>query len=225
MAPPPEAMLNALVRESRLTSTEVEIAKYAPVAGDVTAEGDSGGHTDNRLLAVLLPLLMREQRRAAARFRGEQVIRIGAAGGLGTPVAVAAAFALGAAYVLTGTVNQTARESGLSETGKSMLREASMADVAMAPSADMFEFGVKVQVLRKGSLYSQKATRLFELYRNYQEIEEIPATLRQSVEREIFGRDLADVEAEVNDYFSKRNPEELRRAAGDGHHRMALIFR
>ncbi len=162
MAPPPEAMLDTLVREGRLTSTEAEAAKYAPVAEDVAAEADSGGHTDNRPLAVLLPLLLRERDRAAARFRGAHAIRIGAAGGLGTPAAVAAAFAMGAAYVLTGTVNQTARESGLSETGKLMLREASMADVAMAPSADMFEFGVKVQVLRKGSLYSQKAARLFE---------------------------------------------------------------
>ena len=41
--------------------------------------------------------------------------RVGAAGGIGTPAAVAAAFSAGAAYVLTGSVNQSALESGLSD--------------------------------------------------------------------------------------------------------------
>ena len=38
-------------------------------------------------------------------------------------------------------------ESGLSDDGKEMLAEADIADVTMAPAADMFELGVKVQVL------------------------------------------------------------------------------
>jgi PfaD family protein len=132
---------------------------------------------------------------------------------------------MGAAYVLTGTINQTAVESGLSEPARRLLLGAGMADVAMAPSADMFELGVKVQVLRKGSLYAQRASRLFDLYRTFQSIGEIPAQTRQSIEREIFGRDIAEVEAEVEAYFSKENPDELRRAASDAHHKMALIFR
>ncbi len=225
MAPAPKPMLDALVREQRLTSTEAEIAQYSPVAEDVTAEADSGGHTDNRPLAVLLPMLLRERDRAVERLRGASSIRVGAAGGLGTPAAVAAAFAMGAAYVLTGTINQTALESGLSEAARRMLVDARIADVAMAPSADMFELGVKVQVLRKGSLYSQRAGRLYELYRAYPEIGEIPGPIRQSIEREIFRRSLTEVEAEVHRFFSKKDPEELHRAASDPHHKMALIFR
>jgi len=225
MAPAPERIVNALVRDGRLTSAEAEIARYAPVAEDVTAEADSGGHTDNRPLAVLLPLLQQERDRAAANLRGVPPVRVGAAGGLGTPAAVAAAFTMGAAYVLTGTINQTARESGLSEVAKGMLADAGMADVAMAPCADMFELGVKVQVLRKGSLYAQRAGRLYDLYSRCYSLEDIPATIRQGIEREIFGRGLAEVEASVHDYFSERKPDELRRAQADEHHRMALVFR
>lgn len=51
-------------------------------------------------------------------------MRIGAAGGLGTPASVAAAFAMGAAYVLTGSVNQGAYQSGLSEVGRQLLAQA-----------------------------------------------------------------------------------------------------
>ena len=76
----------------------------------------------------------------------------------------------------------------------------------MAPSADMFELGVKVQVLRKGSLYAQRAGKLYDLYSRCQSIEEIPPTIRESIEREIFGCGLAEVEALVRDYFSKRKP-------------------
>lgn len=174
-------------------------------------EADSGGHTDNRPLSVLLPLLTRERDRAGARG-----IRVGAAGGLGTPAAVAAAFTTGAAYVMTGTVNQTALESGLSEAGRRMLLDAGMADFAMAPSA---------QVPRKGSLYPQRAARLYDIYRPCQCAAEIPAPVRESIEREIFRRSLADVETDVHSYFSMKRPEELRRAAGDPHRKMALIFR
>lgn len=60
-----------------------------------------------------------------------------------TPASVASAFALGAAYVMTGTVNEAAVESGLSEAGRLLLAQAGIADVAMAPAADMFEMGVK----------------------------------------------------------------------------------
>ena len=225
MSPPPKDMLDTLVRESRLTATEADVAAYTPVATDITGEADSGGHTDNRPLSVLLPLLLQERDLASERFPAAATIRVGAAGGLGTPSAVAAAFAMGASYVLTGTINQTAVESGLSESARRLLLAADMADVAMAPSADMFELGVKVQVLRKGSLYAQRASRLFELYRTFQSIAEIPVQTRHAIEREIFGRDIAEVEAEVEAYFSKENPEELRRATSDAHHKMALIFR
>jgi len=225
MAPPPKEMLESLVREGRLTAAEGRIAQYVAVAEDVTAEADSGGHTDNRPLAVLLPLLEAERDRASARLRSVPAVRVGAAGGLGNPASVAAAFALGAAYVLTGTVNQTTRESGLSETARRMLVDAGMADVTMAPSADMFELGVKVQVLRKGSLYAQRAGRLFELYRSYASLDEIPSPVRRDIEREIFGRDLGQVESDVEKYFSARKPDELRRAAQDSRHKMALIFR
>ena len=48
LSPAPDAMLNELVSEGKLTSQEAEIAATIPIAEDITVEGDSGGHTDNR---------------------------------------------------------------------------------------------------------------------------------------------------------------------------------
>ena len=50
-----------------------------------------------------------------------------------------------------------------------MLAQAEQADVIMAPAADMFEMGVKVQVLKRGTMFAMRAARLYELYRAYPE--------------------------------------------------------
>src|SRR5947208_1792291 len=102
-------------------------------------ETDSGGHTDNRPLGSLFPVIAALAEKMRVRHGYDRPLRIGAAGGLGTPGGVAAAFALGAAYVVTGSVNQVAAEAGLSADAKALLGEADLADVVMAPAADMFE--------------------------------------------------------------------------------------
>ena len=45
-----------------------------------------------------------------------------------------------------------------------MLSETGQADVTMAPAADMFEMGVKVQVLKRGTMFPFRAGKLYELY-------------------------------------------------------------
>ena len=42
------------------------------------------------------------------------------------------------------------------------------------PAADMFEMGVKVQVLKRGTMFAQRGQRLAEFYRRYQSFEEAP---------------------------------------------------
>ena len=105
-SPPPAEMLNELVRTGELTAEQAALAAQIPVAQDVTAEADSAGHTDNRPLVTLLPTLLALRDRLQAKFGYAQPLRVGAAGGLSTPSGLAAAFAMGAAYVVTGSVNQ-----------------------------------------------------------------------------------------------------------------------
>lgn len=225
MSPAPRPLLQALVRAGKLTEAEATLAERVPLAEDVTVEADSGGHTDNRPLTVLLPSVLALRDALARRLQHGRAIRIGAAGGLGTPTAVAAAFSLGAAYVVTGSVNQSAVEAGLSAEGRRLLAEAGLADVAMAPAADMFELGVKVQVLRKGTLFAQRAQRLYELYRAAPSLEAIPPEARARLEQEILQASCEQVWGEVQRFFAPRDPGELERATRDPKHRMALVFR
>jgi trans-AT polyketide synthase/acyltransferase/oxidoreductase domain-containing protein len=225
MSPAPGDVLAALVSRGQLTESEARLAARVPVAEDVTVEADSGGHTDNRPLGAVLPPVLTLRDTLGARFGYGRPIRVGAAGGLGSPQAVAAALALGAAYVLTGSVNQLAVESGVSDDARALLAQADLADVTMAPAADMFEMGIQVQVLRRGTMFAARARRLYEAYRGYPSIEAIPAGLRAALERDALHATLDEVWAETRSFWQQRDPAELARAEQDPRHRMALTFR
>jgi len=225
MSPPPRQMLDKLVARGLLTDTEAHLAARVPVATNVTVEADSGGHTDNRPLMAVLPTILALRDTLCRKYSYIDTIHVGAAGGLGTPNAIAAAFSLGAAYVLTGSINQLAVESGISPAAKELLAAADIADVAMAPSADMFELGVKVQVLRRGTLFAARAGQLYEVYRTYPGLDAIPTAVRTKLENQVLHASFDEIWAQTADFWSLRDPERLAHAHGDPKSQMALVFR
>ena len=224
-SPPPEAFLQELVASGDITETQARLAREIPVAQDLTAEADSGGHTDNRPAVGLLPTMIALRDRIQREYGYQESLRVGAAGGIATPHAVAAVFAMGAAYVLVGSVNQSCVEAGTSQAVREMLAASEQADIAMAPAADMFEMGVKVQVLKRGTMFAMRAGRLYELYRTYGSIDEIPADERKKLEETVFRATFDEILDEVRTYFLDRDPAQWERAQVDPQHRMALAFR
>ncbi len=100
-----------------------------------------------------------------------------------------------------------------------------MADVMMAPAADMFEMGVKVQLLKRGTMFPMRAQRLYELYREYESIDEIPADEREKLEKTVLKRPMDDIWRDTVAYFNERDPEQIQRAENSPKRKMALIFR
>ncbi|HEY0167243.1 MAG TPA: PfaD family polyunsaturated fatty acid/polyketide biosynthesis protein [Jatrophihabitans sp.] len=225
LSPAPARIVEALLAEGLITAEQAELSRQVPVADDITVEADSGGHTDRRPMPALLPSMLRLRDSLVAQYGYRTSVRIGAAGGIGTPESTLAAFAMGAAYVVTGSVNQACRESGTSDITRALLAEASVTDCEMAPAADMFEMGVNLQVLRKGTLFPMRARRLYAVYREYAGISAIPADERAKLESQIFRADLDEVWASCQEYFSRRDPAQLERAESDSKRQMALIFR
>ncbi len=225
LAPAPAAMLDALVRAGKLSADEARLARFVPIAEDVTVEADSGGHTDNQALTAIFPVIVSLRDAMMAEHGYQRPIRVGAAGGLGTPRSVAAAFSMGAAYVLTGSVNQAAVESGLSQAGKELLAQAAMGDVGMAPAADMFEQGVEVQVLKRGTMFAVRGGRLLDAYRAYAGLDAVPAAERAKLEKQVLGVGFDEVRAQTKKFWAERDPEQNERAARDPKHEMALCFR
>lgn len=224
-SPAPEKMIRELVARGDLTPAQASLAEKVPIATDLTAEADSGGHTDNRPLVALLPSMIAVRDRLQAKHHYAEPLRVGAAGGIATPAAVAAAFALGAAYVVTGSVNQSCIESGSSAVVRTMLAQAGQADVTMAPAADMFEMGVKVQVLKRGTMFAMRAARLYELYRNYDSVDAIPASERSKLEKELFRIPMHEVWKQTEDYWRRRDPQQIVRAENEPKHKLAMMCR
>ncbi len=225
LQPAPERILAQLVQEGKLTEQQASLARQVPMADDVTVEGDSGGHTDNRPLVCLVPAILALRDELQEKFQYAQPVRIGAAGGISTPASALAAFAMGAAFICTGTVNQACVESGACEHTKNLLAKASMADVMMAPSADMFEMGVKVQVLKTGTMFAMRASKLYELYTKYDAVEQIPLEEREKLEKQVFKRSMDEIWADTVKFFQERDPEQIARASNNPKRKMALIFR
>ena len=225
MLPAPDHLLQTLVDEKKITLEQASLAKEIPMADDLTVEADSGGHTDNRPLVVLLPLILQLKRELAVEHPLVSRIRIGAAGGIGTPTAALSAFMMGAAYIVTGSINQACVESGTSDTVRKLLAQVSSTDVMMAPASDMFEMGVELQVLKRGTLFGPKAKKLYHYYIQYEDIYDIPATERQKMEKTIFKKSIEEVWDDCVKFFTERDPEQIHRAENNPKRKMALIFR
>ena len=60
---------------------------------------------------------------------------------------------------------------------------------------------MKLQVLRRGSLFAARANRLHELYRAHASLDELPAAVTRELEDRVFGVAIDDVWRETLAYW------------------------
>jgi trans-AT polyketide synthase/acyltransferase/oxidoreductase domain-containing protein len=225
LSPPPEPLIRRLVESGKISAHEAQLARRLPIADEICVEADSAGHTDRGVLHTLLPVMLGLRDKAARRYNYSVAVYVGAAGGIGTPEAIAAAFILGADFVLTGSINQCTVEAGTSEAVKDLLQEADVQDMDIVPAGDMFEFGAKVQVFKKGLLFPARAKKLYDLYRQCDSLEQLDEQTRAQLEKRYFKRSFTDIFAETKEHYLRVAPEAIERAERDPKHKMALVFR
>ncbi|HOX23170.1 MAG TPA: PfaD family polyunsaturated fatty acid/polyketide biosynthesis protein, partial [Elusimicrobiales bacterium] len=224
-SPPPENLLRGFVASGEITQEQAALAAKIPVADAVTAEADSGGHTDNRPALSLFPSIAAVRSRMQAKHGYACPLFVGLGGGIATPEAAAAAFAMGADYLMAGSVHQACVESGTSDIVREMLARAGQADVAMSPAADMFEMGGRVQVLKRETMFPMRAAKLYELYKTCPSLDALPPEHKTWLEQDILRDSVENVWEGTRRYFLKKDPEELKRAEAEPKHKMALVFR
>ncbi|WP_432160379.1 ACP S-malonyltransferase [Streptomyces sp. NRRL F-5630] len=226
MAPPAEGLLRRLLAEGSLTPAEAEAARGLPVAQDVCVEGDSAGHTDGGVSLALVPTTAALAEEMTARHGYARRLRVGACGGLGTPEAVAAAFVLGADFVVTGSVNQCSPQAGTSDAVKDLLAALDVQDTAYAPAGDLFELGSRVQVVRKGTLFAARANKLYQLYRRHTGLDDLDEATLAWLEHDCLRAPLAEAWSRTcAHYRDTGRVHEIERAEREPRHRMALLFR
>lgn len=222
LSPASEKILSKLMDENKITPEEAGLAKEIPMADDICVEADSGGHTDSGVSFVLMPAMIKLRNEMMEKYQYHKQVRVGAAGGIGTPEAAAAAFMLGADFILTGSINQCTVEAVTSDTVKDLLQQINIQDTEYAPAGDMFELGAKVQVLKKGVFFPSRANKLYDLYRHHNSLHEIDEKTRLQIQEKYFKRSFEEVYNDVKSFYPA---SEIEKAECNPKHKMALIFK
>lgn len=226
MRPAPEKMVRHLLEDNLITPEQAELSKLVPMSYDICVEADSGGHTDRGIAMVLLPSIQQLRKEISAEFAYGPQIRVGLAGGIGTPQAATCAYVMGADFILTGSVNQCTVEAGTSDAVKDLLQDINVQDTDYAPAGDMFEIGAKVQVLKKGVLFAARANKLYALYTQYNALEEIPEKTISQLEKTYFNKSIAQVWEDVKVHFNNIGAgAEVAKGEQNAKTKMALVFR
>ncbi|WP_104400144.1 PfaD family polyunsaturated fatty acid/polyketide biosynthesis protein [Vibrio penaeicida] len=222
--PVPESVLSSLVETKLISREEAELAATLPLASAICVESDSAGHTDSGISFAQFPAIKSLATSLTKRNASEKIL-VGSAGGLGSPDAIAGAFAMGADFVVTGSINQCSAEANISYEVKDILQALSVQDTTYAPSGDLFEMGAKVQVVKKGSMFALRANRLYELYTQYDSLDALTPSIIDELETQYFGKSISDIWEETSNHYQKANPEVLKSAANNPKTKMALVFK
>ena len=223
--PVPETIARNLLKEGKISDEEFAMSKSMPMCDDLCAEADSGGHTDQASPYTLLPSIIRLRDEIVEKYGYTAKIRVGAAGGIGTAEAAAAAFILGADYILTGSINLCTVEAGISDDVKDMLQIMNIQDTAIAPSGYLFEMGSKVQVLNKGTFFPARAQKLYDLYQRYNSLDQIPEKTKKQIQDKYFGSTFEEIYNEVKKYYIDKNTRQIEKAEKNPKHKMAMVFK
>jgi trans-AT polyketide synthase/acyltransferase/oxidoreductase domain-containing protein len=222
LSPAPDNVVARLLKEDKISAGEAELLKKVPVADDLCAEADSAGHTDGASPYALIPAIIQLRDQMMIKYGYAQRVRVGAAGGIGTPQAAAATFIMGADFIMTGSINQCTVEAATSDAVKDLLQQMNVQDTDYAPAGDMFELGAKVQVLKKGLFFAARANKLYDLYRFHNSLEEIDEKTRQQLQDKYFKRSFKEIYDEVKAYYPEA---EIAKAEKSPKIKMAMIFK
>jgi trans-AT polyketide synthase/acyltransferase/oxidoreductase domain-containing protein len=220
LQPAPERLVRNLVQQGILTAEEAELSGGLPMADDLCVEGETGWqHMTNNFVSVL-PHILR-LRDAIARSSNCERIHVGAAGGIGSPQAAAAAFVMGADFILTGSINQCTVEARTSEPVKDMLEQAGPQDTDYAPFGEISELAARIQVLKKGVFFPARARRLQELWRHFDALTDIDAKTRLEIESKYLRQSFDEAYEKLS---SQADPQERAKAQADPKYKMACVF-
>jgi len=84
---------------------------------------------------------------------------------------------------------------------------------------------VKVQVLKKGSMFPVKAQRLYEIYRRYDAFGDLPEKDQQWLERQILLESFSQAWARTRAHYADSNPALAEMADTNPKQQLALVFR
>ncbi|MHC5828293.1 MAG: 2-nitropropane dioxygenase, partial [Nostoc sp.] len=76
-----------------------------------------------------------------------------------------------------------------------------------------------------GTMFGLRGQKLYELYRNYNSLDDIPLLETEKLEKQVFRQSIDEVWEKTTAFLLQRNPKKLAQAATNPKLKMALIFR
>ncbi|WP_054739581.1 ACP S-malonyltransferase [Cellulosilyticum ruminicola] len=222
MSPVPERIMKKLISDGAVSDYQVKMAEEMSVVDDICAEADSGGHSNHGVAIVVLTAIQELRNRMMEKFKYQHYIHVGLAGGIGTPEAIMAAFAMRADFVMTGSINQCTVEAGTSDAVKDILQTINVQDTEYVPAGDMFEIGAKVQVVKKGVFFPARANKLYDIYTHYNSLREIEPAVAEQIQERYFKASFEEIYERSLREHKSINRE---RAERDEKYKMSIIFR
>jgi len=222
LRPAPPRIVARLLEQGQITREQAKLGESVAMADDLCVEAACSGLADGVAVYATTSRIIALRDRICQEQGYARPIRVGAAGGIGTPAAAAAALMLGADFVLTGSINQCSVEAATSNSVKDLLQTLDVQDFERAPDEEFFEMGARAEFVRKGVFFPARANKLCELYRSCDSLDAIDSGLREHLERVYFRKSLASVYADVKARYPAL---ELERAESTPKYKMALVFK
>lgn len=222
LKPAPQHIVEKLFEEHEITKEQADMAKEVPMCDDLCCQALSAAYTTIVSPYSLLPAMIKLRDEHMKKYGYNKTVRVGAAGGIGTPDAVVASFILGADFILTGSINQCTVEADTSNMVKDILQKIEVKDTDYVSAGDMFEMGSKVQVVKKGVFFPARANKLYGIYRRYNSIDEIDYKTKQQIQDKYFKKTFEEVYDSIKVEVSSSIIE---KAEQSPKYKMALIFR
>jgi trans-AT polyketide synthase, acyltransferase and oxidoreductase domains len=82
-----------------------------------------------------------------------------------------------------------------------------------------------VQVLKRGTMFASRATKLYEVYTTHPSIESLSPETRTRLERDVLHATFDEIWADTRAFWTRRDASEVEKAERDPKHQMALCFR
>lgn len=221
LKPASDSIIEELLQEGEITNEQAQLLKKVPIADSICVESNSAGRTDSASALATFPVIARMVEQTSNQYHYDKKVRVGCSGSIGSPEAIVALFALGADFVMTGSVNQCTVESGTSEFVKRILQQMDIQDTEYIPSGDNFDYNAKMQVAKRGVLFPVRANKLNEIYKLYGSIAAIDSDVKKKIEEHYFEHSMEEVFEMIRPSL---NQTQLNRLERTPKYKMALIF-
>ena len=179
-----------------ITAEQAELARRVPMADDITAEADSGGHTDNRPLSCCCPTMLRAARPDPARASATPRPVAGRRGGRHRHPGGGGRRVRDGRRLRRHRLGQPGVRRGghLAPRSKEMLAAGRAWPTARwPPPPTCSRWASRSRCSSAARCSPCGRAQLYELYRTYDALERLPAAERAELEKQLFRRPLDDV--------------------------------